>query len=209
MKRWVIVPVKRLTAAKSRLSPTLPARQRRLLARALLNHTLKTLRGLNGIEGILVVSKDRAVRSIAGKFGAVFVREGECDGLNRALARATDEAVVRGAEAVMVLPADLPLLRARDLEQAMRLAHWIPFVVIAPDGMERGTNLLYLAPPGVVKFSFGEGSFQKHIRSARRVGLEPAICRQPALAHDIDRPEDLAEIDDRLMNRILCQSIGT
>jgi 2-phospho-L-lactate guanylyltransferase len=75
MKRWVIVPVKRLTAAKSRLSPALSVRQRRLLAHALLNHTLKTLRGLNGIEGILVVSKDRAVRSIAGKFGAVFVRE--------------------------------------------------------------------------------------------------------------------------------------
>ena len=207
MKRWVIVPVKRLTAAKSRLSPALPARQRRLLARALLTHTLKTLRGLNGIEGILVVGKDRAVRSMAGEFGAVFVREGDCDGLNRALARATDEAIVRGAEAVMVLPADLPLLRPRDLEQAMRLAHRMPFVVIAPDGMEWGTNLLYMAPPGVVKFSFGEGSFQKHIRSARRAGLEPSICRQAALAHDVDRPEDLAEMDDRLLDRILCESI--
>jgi 2-phospho-L-lactate guanylyltransferase len=207
MKRWVIVPVKRLAAAKSRLARALPARERRRLACALLNHTLKTVRGLDGIEGILVVSKDRAVRSIAGKYGAVFVREGACDGLNRALARATDEAAQRGADAVMVLPADLPLLRARELKQAMRLAHKPPFVVIAPDGMEQGTNLLYMAPPGVVKFTFGKGSFQKHIRSARRVGLEPAICQQPALAHDIDRPKDLAELGDRLLNRILCQSI--
>jgi 2-phospho-L-lactate guanylyltransferase len=196
MKRWVIVPVKRLAAAKSRLSPALTARNRRLLARALLIHTLKTLRGLNGIEGILVVSKDRAVRSIAGKFGAVFVREGECDGLNRALARATDEAVGRGAEAVMVLPADLPLLRARDLVRVLRQARRSPFVVIAPDRGERGTNLLYLSPPGIIKFSFGERSFKKHLQSSRREKIHVSVLRTLAFAQDIDRPEDLSILRD-------------
>ena len=203
MKRWVIVPVKRLTAAKSRLSPVFPARQRRLVARSLLIHTLKTLRGLKRIEGILVVSKDPTVRSIAGKYGAVFVREGDCDGLNRALTRAADEAVRLGAEAVMVLPADLPRLRTRDLEQAMQLANLAPFAVIAPDRPERGTNFLFVSPPGILKFSFGERSFQKHVRAARRSGVEAAICRRPDLAHDVDRPEDLSESDIRLLNRIL------
>ncbi len=192
MKRWIIVPVKRLSAAKSRLSKALPARQRRRLARMLLERTLTTLRRLKGIEGILVVSKDRVVPSIAGKYGAIHVREGQCDGLNRALARAADEAARRGAEAVMVLPADLPLLRTRDLAQAVRLARHSPFVVIAPDRAERGTNLLYLSPPGIIKFSFGERSFEKHTLSARRKKIRVSVLRNSALAQDIDRPEDLS-----------------
>jgi len=191
MKRWVIVPVKRLAAAKSRLSPALPAPQRRLLARALLDHTLNILRGLGGIEGILVVGKDRAVRSIARKSGAIFIREGECDGLNRALTRAAGAAVRLGAEAVMVLPADLPLIRKGDIKQAMRMASAPPFVVIAPDRGEQGTNLLYISPPGIIKFSFGERSFEKHIQSARRKKVRVSVLRTLALAQDIDRPEDL------------------
>ena len=96
MRRWVIVPVKRFAAAKSRLAPAVPARQRRILARGFLDHTLKTLRGLKAIEGIVVVSKDRAALAAARKFGARTVREGKCDGLNRALARAAAEAFERG-----------------------------------------------------------------------------------------------------------------
>ncbi len=196
MKSWVVVPVKRFSAAKSRLSPALPVRQRRKLARALLEHTLMALVRLKGIEGILVVSKERAVPAIAGKYGAVYVREGKCDGLNRALVRAMDEAVRRGAEAIMVLPADLPLLRTRDLAQAMRQGSRRAFAVIAPDRAEQGTNLLYLSPPGIIEFSFGERSFKKHLQSARRKKIRVSVFRTLALAQDIDRPEDLSILRD-------------
>jgi 2-phospho-L-lactate/phosphoenolpyruvate guanylyltransferase len=196
MKRWVIVPVKKLAAAKSRLAPALSAKERRLLARRLLDHTLKVLRNLNGIEGIIVVSKDRAALAAAGKSGAQFVPEGKCDGLNRALARAVKEAVRRGAEAILVLPADLPLLRTRDLAQAVRLARRRRFVVIAPDRGEEGTNLLYFSPPGIIKFSFGERSFKKHLQSARRKKIRVSVLRTLDLAQDIDRPEDLSILRD-------------
>jgi 2-phospho-L-lactate guanylyltransferase len=195
MKRWVIVPVKRLAAAKSRLAPALSARQRRLLAGGLLEHTLKILHNLKGIDGLLVVSKDPAVLATARKSGAHPVPEGRCDGLNRALSRAAVEAVRHGAEAVMVLPVDLPMLRMQDLKTAMHMGRRPPFVVIAPDRAKRGTNLLYMSPPGIVEFSFGERSFRRHLQSARRAGVEGTICRLPALEHDIDKPEDLAGID--------------
>jgi 2-phospho-L-lactate guanylyltransferase len=195
MKRWVIVPVKRFAAAKSRLAPVVPESRRRGLARALLDHTLRILNGLRGISGILVVSRDRTALAMARKYGALTVPESKCDGLNRALARATAEAVRRGAESVLILPTDLALLSGEDLTRAMRMASLPPFVVLAPDRAERGTNLLYMAPPGVVRFSFGERSFQRHLQTARRAGVDVAICRRPGLAHDVDRPEDLAEID--------------
>jgi 2-phospho-L-lactate guanylyltransferase len=200
MNRWAIVPVKRFAAAKSRLSPAVPDSRRRALARALLEHTLNILKGLAGLQGILVVSRDREALGIARRAGAFPVPEGKCDGLNRALTRATAEALRRGAESVLILPTDLPLLSKNDLTRAMRMADRPPCVVLASDRAGRGTNLLYMAPPGVVGFFFGERSFQKHRQAARRAGVKAAICRRPGLAYDVDRPEDLADID-RLLRK--------
>jgi 2-phospho-L-lactate guanylyltransferase len=191
MKRWAIVPVKHLTAAKSRLAPVLSLPRRRELVCSLLIHTLNALTKVHGIEGILVVGKDRTVRRIAGEYGARFVLEGMHDGLNRALERAAAEAVRRGADSVMILPTDLPLLRAADISWVIKKAGRPPFLAIAPDHSERGTNLLFMAPPGLIRFSFGEFSFRRHAAAARRAGAKVRVLRRTSLAEDIDRPEDL------------------
>jgi 2-phospho-L-lactate guanylyltransferase len=191
MKCWAIVPVKRLAAAKSRLAAALPPRQRRALVAFLLNRTLEVLRSEPGVEGILVVGRDRAVSTIARRHGAAFVSEGERGGLNRALARAQAAALRRGAEAVMVVPADLPLLAAGDIAWVRKKAGRAPFVVIEPDRSGRGTNVLYMAPPGIIRYCFGDRSRQRHVQAARRAGLKATILSRRALAQDLDRPEDL------------------
>jgi 2-phospho-L-lactate guanylyltransferase len=192
MKCWAVVPVKRLSAAKSRLAPVLSLRLRCELVCFLLAHTLNALTKVNRIEGIIVVGKDPTVRAIANQWGAVFVREGERDGLNRALARAAHEAVRRGADSVMVLPADLPSLKSADIRWALKGAGQPPFMVIAPDRSEQGTNLLLMAPPGLIRFFFGERSFRRHVTAARRAGSKVRVLRRRSLAEDIDRPEDLS-----------------
>jgi 2-phospho-L-lactate guanylyltransferase len=194
MKLWAIIPVKRLTAAKSRLAPVLTRPQRRTLVCFLLKHTLEILHAESGIHGVIVVGKDRAVRTLARKHGAAFVSEGEGGGLNRALARAQSAAVRRGAEAVMVLPVDLPLLSPKDLAWAKKKAGRPPFVAIEPDQSEQGTNLLYMAPPGLIRFSFGRDSFSKHRQAAREAGVRATILRRRALAQDLDLPEDLVRV---------------
>jgi 2-phospho-L-lactate guanylyltransferase len=194
MKCWAIVPVKRLAAAKSRLAPVLPLRRRRALVGFLLAHTLKALKHTRGIAGILVVGKDRAVRRIARESGAEFIAEGERGGLNRALQRAAAEAVRRGAESTLILPADLPGLTKSDLRAALKKAVRPPFLVIAPDRADRGTNLLWVAPPGLIRFAFGRRSFERHVSSARRAGAKVTLLRRPSLARDLDCPEDLAGI---------------
>jgi 2-phospho-L-lactate guanylyltransferase len=191
MRCWAIVPVKRLTAAKSRLAPVLSLRRRRELVTSLLIRTLTVLSKVKRIEGILIVGKDNAVRKIAREFGAGFVKEKEQDGLNGALTRAAREAVRRGADALMILPADLPLLKPADLAWALTRAGTPPFLAIAPDRAGRGTNLLCLAPPGLIRFSFGERSFLRHVTAARRAGSKVKVLRRRSLAEDIDRPEDL------------------
>ncbi len=65
-------------------------------------------------------------------------------------------------------------------------------VAIAPDRLGTGTNGLALAPPGVIGFRFGTGSFAAHRAEAQAAGVEPAIVARPGLAFDLDTPEDLA-----------------
>jgi 2-phospho-L-lactate guanylyltransferase len=194
MRIWAIVPVKRLAAAKSRLAPILSLRQRRALVCFLLEHTLKILKGDHGIAGILVVGRDRAVRAIARKHGAAFLCEEDRGGLNRALARAQAAAVRRKAEAVLVLPADLPLLSRKDIAWVKKSAGRPPLVALEPDRSERGTNLLLMAPPGIIRFSFGPGSFARHAQAARRAGIEATVLRRRTLEQDLDLPEDLARV---------------
>ncbi len=194
MKCWVVVPVKRLSAAKSRLAPKLSLRQRGELACLLLTHTLGILGSEKHIEGILVVGKDRAVRAISANHGAIFVQEKTHDGLNRALARAAREAVRRGADSIMVMPADLPLLKKADVASVLKRTGKPPFVRIAPDHTGHGTNLLLSAPPGLIRFSFGENSFRRHITAARRGGARVSVIRRASLAQDLDCPEDLARL---------------
>ncbi len=184
--------MKRLSAAKSRLAPRLSLRQRRELVCSLLTRTLGILASEKRIAGILVVGRDRAVRAIAANHGAKFVLEKTNGGLNRALAYAAREAVRRGANAVMVLPADLPLIKPMDIAGALKPAGKPPFVRIAPDHTGHGTNLLLAAPPGLIRFSFGEDSFQRHVAAARRAGARVKVIRRASLAQDLDCPEDLA-----------------
>ncbi len=196
MNCWAIVPVKRLSAAKSRLAPRLSLRHRRELVCSLLTRTLGILASEKRIAGILVVGRDRAVRAIAANHGAKFVLEKTNDGLNRALARATREAVRRGANTVMVLPADLPLMKPMDIADTLKPARKPPFLRIAPDHTGHGTNLLLAAPPGLIRFFFGEDSFRRHAAAGRRAGAKVSVIRRASLAQDLDCPEDLARFSE-------------
>jgi 2-phospho-L-lactate guanylyltransferase len=195
MNCWVVVPVKRLSAAKSRLAPRLTLSQRRELVCSLLTRTLGILASEKRIAGILVVGRDSTVRMIAANHGAIFVQEKTNDGLNRALARAAREAVRRGADAIMVLPADLPLMKPSDIAGALKPGGKPPFVRIAPDHTGHGTNLLIAAPPGLIRYSFGEDSFRRHAAAGRRAGAKVSVIRRASLAQDLDCPEDLVRME--------------
>jgi 2-phospho-L-lactate guanylyltransferase len=191
MNCWAVVPVKTLSAAKSRLAPALSLRRRKAMVCLLLRRTLGILNSTDGIAGILVAGKDRTVRAIARGAGAVFVPEDRRGGLNRALARAAAEAERRGADALIVLPADLPLLTAGDLSWTVNKIRRAPYLAVAPDHTGHGTNLIVVSPPRLIRFSFGHRSFHRHVQAARRAGVQATILLRRSLARDLDRPEDL------------------
>lgn len=198
MTLWAIVPVKPLQRGKSRLSEVLTQAERADLNRRLLAHTLDTLTAIPDIEHILVISRDQSALALAREYGARTVQEHGSPHLNLALARATIIAKTYATRGVLILPADLPLITPEDIHTLLDLAVDSPVVVVAPDHRRQGTNALLVCPAGLIEYEFGPGSFRRHCERARLAGARLEICELPSLALDMDLPEDLELVSEKL-----------
>jgi 2-phospho-L-lactate/phosphoenolpyruvate guanylyltransferase len=202
---WAIIPVKPFNRSKSRLAGVLSAKQRELLSRQMLEQTLQTLKQVEEITGILVISRDTAALALARHYEAQTVQESGTPELNEALTRATQVVVATwNARSVLVLASDMPLLRAQDIREVVALSDTIG-VVLASDRRHDGTNALLVRPPSLIPYRYGEGSFQRHINEARQIGIEPRVYESPTLALDIDVPVDLDLYREMLIERELSE----
>jgi len=191
MSVWAIIPVKPLNRAKSRLADALTPEQRQQLAETMFRHVLSVVTKTPQIIGTLVISRDSKALSIARDYNARTLQESGQPELNSALTRATQVVASWGCEAVLVLPADLPLITREDVTQIVALGQQEPSMVIATDQHQNGTNALFMRPAGLITYSFGENSFTRHTAMAREKGIEPKIYHSDRLALDIDYPADL------------------
>jgi 2-phospho-L-lactate guanylyltransferase len=190
--------VKALHESKSRLREVLTPEQRVNLSREMLLNTLHVLAEVTEIEHTIVVSADPTVLALAQEYGAEPLEEHGSPSLNKALTQSTFHAREMEVEAVLVLPADLPLIQAGDVRALIEAVQDPPIVVIAPDRSRSGTNALLVAPPGTIKYEFGPDSFERHIRSAETAGARVEIIELPTLGLDLDAPEDLEIYQDRI-----------
>jgi 2-phospho-L-lactate guanylyltransferase (CobY/MobA/RfbA family) len=101
-----------------------------------------------------------------------------------------------GADAVMLLSSDLPLVTVeavRDvLESATRLD--APVAIAVPAVGRGGTNALYLRPPHAVALHFGSDSLAKFRQEAQSLGVTFVVHYSDAMALDLDEPGDLARL---------------
>lgn len=192
MTTWAIVPIKPLNRSKSRLSPILNGQQRETLSRQMLEQTLGTLKQVQGISGILAISRDNKALTLARSFNVQTVQESGAPELNAALTRATQLVTSWNASSVLILASDIPLMTVADIDGILALAHHQNnLVVMATDRRDEGTNALLVRPPGLIPYRYGEDSFRKHTEEARRVGAEVKIFHSPTISLDVDVPEDL------------------
>lgn len=192
MSVWVLIPVKPLSESKSRLADLLTIEQRASLAETLLRRTLGVVTTVPQIAGVLVISRDGAVLSIARDLGARTVQESGNPELNSALMRATTVLQSWRANAVLILPADVPLISAEDLRYMIELGRGVrDTVVITPDRVQDGTNALFVRPPGLFSYAYGPGSYQNHVKLARLAGADVKLYESERLMLDIDTPEDM------------------
>jgi 2-phospho-L-lactate/phosphoenolpyruvate guanylyltransferase len=193
MSVWVLIPVKPLTRAKSRLSPVLSADERTHLAELMLRRTLHVVTRLPQVAGVLVISRDGRVLSLARGLGAHTIQESGTPELNPALMRATQVLTSWRADAVLILPADIPLVNADDLTNIIRLGSNHTVTVIATDANRDGTNVLFVRPPGLFPYAYGQASFERHQQLARLAGATVHVYDSEVLALDLDTPADLEQ----------------
>jgi len=198
MALWAIIPVKPLRRGKSRLAKVLSADKRADLNQYLLEHTIQVLNTIDEIEHILVISRDKEALALARELGARTVQEYGSPGLNTALSRAVEVAKSCETCGILIIPADLPRLAAEEVKAILAHRNDPPVVVIAPDRKKQGTNALFVCPPGLIDFMYGEGSFDKHCQGALDAGARLEICNLPSLELDLDEPEDFALMEAEL-----------
>jgi len=187
--RAIVLPVKSLDEAKTRLAPVLEPLERAALTLAMLEDVIDATSLLPGWE-TWVLSPDEAVLEVAARRGVTPISEARPP-LAAAIHQAEEEAVERGASALAVLLPDTPLITGAALTRAV---HTLGPVVIAPARDETGTNLLLRRPPTTIPSSFGLDSYRKHLQAAGQNDVPIAVVEQPELAFDLDAPEDILRV---------------
>jgi|FaiFalDrversion2_1042247.scaffolds.fasta_scaffold01369_2 2-phospho-L-lactate guanylyltransferase len=184
----VVIPVKPLSRAKSRMASRFTPEERAQLVLWMLDRVLRSC-ARAGLSEIYVVGGDERVARCAEPHGAHLVPEMGC-GLNETLEHAL--ALVRGEGACLVLAADLPRLTPEDLQELVRpwLQRGAAALAPAHDG---GTNALLLPPAAPFSPAFGPQSARAHRTQLRAAGWDVEEIRTPGLMHDVDEPEDLTE----------------
>jgi 2-phospho-L-lactate guanylyltransferase len=188
---WVIVLIKDLDSAKQRLGPVLDPKARRDLAQ---RNAERAIRAAAAGDARLVVTGSKEVAAMAERLGARALLEQRQEGQNVAAKRGIEHAIESGAQAVVLLSSDLPLVTAKAvgdlLDAAGRVAP--PAAVAVPALGRGGTNALYLNPPDAISLHFGADSLEAFRREAETKGVKFVTFKSEAMALDLDEPADLA-----------------
>jgi 2-phospho-L-lactate/phosphoenolpyruvate guanylyltransferase len=192
-----ILPIKSLDQAKSRLAAELTPGPRRVLAEAMFADVLTALRRCEQINRIVVVTSDHGAERMAAGHGAE-VLEDDASGHSEAATLGVGYALEHGFDRALLVPGDCPLLSPAELDQLLAYAREPRTAVIVPDRHGLGTNALLLNPPDAMTPAFGEGSRARHEALAHDQGAIAEVIEVPTLALDIDTPEDLELLQQRL-----------
>jgi len=199
MRTIAILPVKSFGAAKQRLGGVLGGGSRRALAQAMFSDVLSSLRHVDGLESIAVVTRDRSAESMARGSRVMVLRDAEERGQSAAAAAGIEHALAASFQRVLLVPGDTPLIDSAELTSLLRRAEEAALgAVVVPDRHGSGTNALLLRPPNAIEPSFGPGSLDRHVGAARDAGVTCSVDPLPSLVLDVDTPEDLVELAERL-----------
>jgi 2-phospho-L-lactate/phosphoenolpyruvate guanylyltransferase len=193
----ILIPVKGFKAAKQRLASVLSLEERSAFARAMLEDVLCSITAGADHPRVALITGDSEAQQLAARFGLEIIEDREVSGETQAVAMATRVCIERGATSILVIPGDIPLVEAREIQvvlSALPEPPETPGVVLVPAHDGRGTNAALLRPPGLVELRFGNDSFEPHLRAARESSQLCEILRLRGIGLDIDNPAELAQL---------------
>jgi 2-phospho-L-lactate/phosphoenolpyruvate guanylyltransferase len=189
----ILVPVKDLRNAKQRLADVLDQSARTQLAQAMIHDMLATLASWTGRPEVAVVTSDPFTVELASKYDFEVIADTENHSETDAIEKATAFCEAQGIESTLVIPGDIPLMQASELEQILEVAP-ARGTVLVPAADRRGTNAALRIPAALFPLRFGNDSFKPHLAAAKATGLPCATLSLPGIALDIDNPYDLQQL---------------
>ncbi|MFF8597759.1 2-phospho-L-lactate guanylyltransferase [Streptomyces sp. NPDC015232] len=185
----LVVPLKPLARAKSRLAPAVGGPLRGRLALAFAEDTVAAVLACPGVRDVVVVTDDPAAAAALAALGARVVPDVPGAGLNGALAHgARAVRAGRPRARVAALNADLPALRPAELARVLAAAGQFPRAFLA-DAAEIGTTFLSAGPGVELEPAFGGASRRRHLSSG---AVEIRLAGVDSVRRDVDTGEDLA-----------------
>lgn len=185
----LVVPLKPLIRAKSRLAaaPDDPARAH--LALAFAQDTVRAALACTAVRDVAVVTNDQLAAEKLGALGARIVPDEADAGLNPALAHGATLVRARRPQAPLAaLNADLPALRPAELADVLSAAARSPRAFL-PDAVGSGTTLLSALPGHGLSPRFGPRSRARHLASG---AVEIRLSGVESVRRDVDTRADLA-----------------
>ncbi|MER6563259.1 2-phospho-L-lactate guanylyltransferase [Streptomyces sp. NPDC001027] len=187
--RWtLVIPLKPLALAKSRLADTAADGLRPGVALAFAEDTVAAALASPAVRDVAVVTDDALAARTLAALGARIVPDEPGAGLNAALAHGA--AVVRTLRPdapLAALNADLPSLRAPELARVLDAAAEFPRAFL-PDAAAIGTTLLAVVPGRALRPAFGPDSRARHRASG---AVELRLDAVDSVRQDVDTGEDL------------------
>ncbi|MFF7973619.1 2-phospho-L-lactate guanylyltransferase [Streptomyces sp. NPDC007905] len=187
--QWsLVIPLKPLARAKSRLSDTAADGVRPGLALAFAQDTVAAALACQSVADVSVVTDDTLAGRELAALGARIVPDAPGSGLNAALGHGAGAVRERRPRAaVAALNADLPALRPLELSRVLDAAAEFPRAFLA-DAAALGTTLLAAAPDQELHPAFGADSRARH---RARGATELRLTGVDSVRQDVDTGDDL------------------
>jgi 2-phospho-L-lactate guanylyltransferase len=189
----ILIPVKNLGNAKQRLASILDQPSRTQLAQAMLLDVLETLYAWKNHPEVALVTSDPYATHLALQFGFEVIVDNANRSETDAIEMATAVCIQRGVESTLVIPGDIPLIAAHELEAILRVAPE-EGSVLAPAADGRGTNAAFRRPAALFPLRFGNDSFKPHRAAAEATGKPCVVLELPGIALDDDNPIELQQL---------------
>lgn len=189
----ILVPVKNLSSAKQRLAAVLDQTARTKIAQTMLHDVVAVLASRRNSPPCALVTSDPFAVILAQQYGLDLIPDATNPGETGAIEMATEICVARGIESTLVIPADIPLVEAREIDQILEQAP-VEGSVLVPAADGRGTNAVFRRPANLFPLRFGNDSFKPHLAAAQATGTTCRVLKFPGIALDVDTPSNLREL---------------
>jgi 2-phospho-L-lactate guanylyltransferase len=188
----ILIPIKEPSRVKTRLSQLLTLAERQRLVWAMFEDVCEAVAASTKADRVFIVTNFDQAIAHAKSLGFDVLLEESQESESASVDWASRILRERGVEAVMRLPADIPLVEAEDIDRLLTVERSKPAALLVPSFEGTGTNAILRSPPDLFPSRFGPGSLALHREEAARVGVQCRVINSARIALDIDEPHDVA-----------------